>query len=43
VHAAKELEYHLNKAYNPSTGHLDLSKLNLSLASTGKTLAGLSA
>jgi hypothetical protein len=29
--AAKELSYHLNQAYNTTTGNIDLSKLNTSL------------
>lgn len=38
VGAAKELEKHLQKAYNVETGKLDLSQFSRSLASAGKDL-----
>lgn len=38
IAAAKELERHLQNAFNVSTGNLDLSKLNTSLRATGTTL-----
>jgi TP901 family phage tail tape measure protein len=40
--AAKELSYHLNQAYNTSTGNLDLSKLNASLQKSSTNVTQLS-
>ena len=37
--AAKELSIHINKAFDASTGHLDLSKLNKSISSSNKSLS----
>lgn len=40
--AAKELQYHLNNAYNTNTGKLDLSLLDKSLKTTGSNITDLS-
>lgn len=40
--AAKELQYHLNQAYNSSTGNIDLSKLNTSLQKSNASITELS-
>ena len=40
--AAKELAFHLNEAYNTTTGNYDLSKLNASLAKSKTTVTQLS-
>ena len=40
--AAKELSYHLNQAYNSSTGTIDLSKLNSSLQKSSTNVTQLS-
>lgn len=40
--AAKELSYHLNQAYNSSTGNIDLSKLNDSLQKSSTNVTQLS-
>lgn len=40
--AAKELQYHLNNAYNANTGKLDLSLLDKSLKTTGSNITDLS-
>lgn len=40
--AAKELAFHLNQAYNSSTGNIDLSKLNTSLQKSGTNVQLLS-
>lgn len=40
--AAKELTYHLNQAYNSSTGNLDLSKFNASLRKSNTDVTQLS-
>lgn len=40
--AAKELQYHLNNAFNAKTGKLDLSLLDKSLASTNSDITKLS-
>lgn len=40
--AAKELQYHLNNAYNANTGKLDLSLLDKSLKTTGSNITNLS-
>ena len=40
--AAKELSYHLNQAFNASTGNLDLSKLNASLKKSSTNVTELS-
>ena len=37
--AAKELSIHINNAYDASSGHLDLSKLNKSISSSNKSLS----
>lgn len=42
VSSAKELQSHLNNAFNTKTGNLDLKKLNASLKSAGTDLATLS-
>ena len=40
--AAKELSYHLNQAYNTTTGNIDLSKLNASLKKSSTNVTELS-
>ena len=40
--AAKELSYHLNQAYDASTGNLDLSKFNTSLQKGSSSVTDLS-
>jgi hypothetical protein len=40
--AAKELSYHLNKAFNANTGNLDLSKFNASLSKSNTNITKLS-
>ena len=40
--AAKELSYHLNQAYNTTTGNIDLSKLNASLQKSSTNVTELS-
>ena len=40
--AAKELSYHLNQAYNATTGNIDLSKLNNSLQKSSTNVTILS-
>ena len=41
--AAKQLQYHLNNAYNATTGNFDLSRLDKSLQSSKTNIADLSA
>ena len=41
--AAKQLQYHLNNAYNATTGNFDLSKLDRSLQASKTNIADLSA
>ena len=38
VQSAKELQLHLNKAFNQKTGQLELDRLNMSLQSSGKNI-----
>ena len=38
VQSAKELQVHLNRAFNQKTGQLELDRLNLSLKSSGQTI-----
>jgi TP901 family phage tail tape measure protein len=38
VQSAKELQIHLNKAFNQKTGQLELDRLNMSLQSSGKSI-----
>jgi hypothetical protein len=40
--AAKELSYHLNQAYNATTGNFDLSRLDKSLKTSGTNVTKLS-
>ena len=40
--AAKELQYHLNQAFNAKTGNFDLSRLDKSLKSSGQNIDVLS-
>lgn len=42
VSAAKDLQMHLNNAFNVNTGNLDLNKFNTSLARSNQNLSGLS-
>ena len=42
ISSAKELQMHLNNAFNANTGKLDLSKLNQSLATTKSNINSLS-
>jgi hypothetical protein len=41
--AAKQLQYHLNNAFNSSTGNFDLSRLDKSLKSSGTNIQDLGA
>ena len=43
ISSAKELQQHLNNAFNVKTGNLDLNKLNMSLNNAGANLGTLSA
>lgn len=38
ITSAKELEMHIQNAFNPKTGELDLTKLNRTLQASGKTI-----
>jgi hypothetical protein len=40
--AAKELSYHLNQAYNATTGNFDLSRLDKSLKTSKTNVSELS-
>lgn len=42
TNAAKQLQVHLNNAFNVKTGNLDLNKLNTSLTQSGQSLTQLS-
>lgn len=42
TNAAKQLQIHLNNAFNVKTGNLDLNKLNTSLTQSGQSLSQLS-